>query len=71
VDGILEDLGFDLAHGLSDQCVGSEGWRQSPAMEGIRHLLRPELRGILEAGFCQGLGVGCRGICLWLCFIVA
>jgi len=42
----FEGLGFGLAHGLSDQRVGSEGWRQSPAMGGIRHLLGPELRGI-------------------------
>jgi len=42
----LEGLGFGLAHGLLDQRIGLEGWRQSPAMGGFWHLLRPELRGI-------------------------
>jgi len=42
----FEDLGSGWAHGLSDQHVGSEGWRQSPAMGGIRHLLGPGLRVI-------------------------
>jgi len=42
----FEGLSFDLAHGLSDQYVGSEGWRQSPVMGGIWHLLGLELRGI-------------------------
>jgi len=42
----FEGLGYDLAHGLSDQHVGSDGWRQSTAMGGFRHLLWPELRGI-------------------------
>jgi len=43
LDGFLYGLGFDLVQGLLDQRVGSEGWRQSPAMGGIRCLLGPGL----------------------------
>jgi len=43
LDGFLYGLGFDWVQGLLDQRVGSEGWRQSPVMGGIRYLLRPGL----------------------------